>query len=51
MCRLNDMWTISLVGGEEGRAGRQWEEVMQVQLGYSSHFPLSSILCSLLLAQ
>jgi len=29
--RLNDMWTISLVGGglEEGRAGKQWEEVLQ----------------------
>lgn len=27
--RLNDMWTISLVGGEEGRNCRQWEEVVQ----------------------
>jgi hypothetical protein len=27
--RLNDMWTVSLVGGEEGRGGRQWEEVVQ----------------------
>ena len=26
--RLNDMWTVNLVGGEAG-SGRQWEEVVQ----------------------
>ena len=26
--RLNDMWTVNLVGGGEG-GGRQWEEVVQ----------------------
>ena len=36
--RLNDMWTISLVGGAGETGARVWEEVVQV---------ISQVLCNL----
>ena len=36
--RLNDMWTISLVGGSGETGARVWEEVVQV---------ISQVLCNL----